>query len=101
MDLQKIHDELCTTVENAYYDAEKKEIVPEIVGYGFDVEAERQKLAMAKEGTDLVIQLQEIEPEVTEASLSEKLFHDVLGEYDSPRLQSQPHQQSGFGLQGH
>ncbi len=86
VDLQKIYDELCTTVENAYYDAEKKEIVPEIVGYGFDVEAERQKLAMAEEGTELVIQLQEIEPEVTEASLSEKLFHDVLGEYDSPHV---------------
>ncbi len=86
VDLQAIYDQLCTNVEDAYYDAEKKEIVPEVVGYGFDVAAMEQKLAMAEEGSDLVIQLEEVLPEVTQASLEEKLFHDVLGEYDSEHV---------------
>ena len=84
VDLQALYEKLCTNVKDAYYDQEKKEIVPEVVGYGFDVAAVSQKLAMADEGSDLVIQLEEILPEVTQASLEEKLFHDVLGAYDSP-----------------
>lgn len=79
VDLDALYDELCTNMADAYYDAEKKEIVEEVEGYGFDLAAAKQQQAMAAEGSTLTLTLQEIDPEVTKASLEEKLFHDVLG----------------------
>lgn len=86
VELDSLYDTLCTNMKDAYYDSEKKEIIPEIVGYGFDLAAAKQQQAMASEGDTLVFQLEVLEPEVTLAELEEKLFHDVLGAYDSPHV---------------
>ena len=60
LDLSSIYQELHTAVADAYYDAEKHEIVPEQVGYGFDLAAANQKIAMAKDGETLRIELEEV-----------------------------------------
>lgn len=78
VDLSALYDQMCTDMADAYYDSEKKEIVDEVVGYGFDLAAAEQQQAMAEEGSDLTITLKEVEPEVTRAELEEKLFNDVL-----------------------
>lgn len=83
VDLDAIYDELCTDMADAYYDKDKKEIVDEVVGYGFDLAAAKQQQDMAKEGTDLSITLAVVEPEVTRAKLEETLFADVLGSADT------------------
>ena len=83
VDLDAIYDELCTDMADAYYDKDKKEIIDEVVGYGFDLAAAKQQQDMAKEGTDLSIALAEVAPEVTRAKLEETLFADVLGSADT------------------
>ena len=84
VDLDALYEEMCTDMADAYYDKDKKEIVDEVEGYGFDLAAAKQKQDMAEEGTDLSITLSAVEPEVTRAKLEETLFHDVLGSSDTP-----------------
>ena len=83
VDLDALYEEMCTDMADAYYDKDKKEIVDEVEGYGFDLAAAKQKQDMAEEGTDLSITLSAVEPEVTRAKLEETLFHDVLGSADT------------------
>lgn len=84
VDVQELYDVYCTPAEDAYYDMESYEIVPHVMGYGFDLEEVTQQVEAAKEGDVLTVTLQEIEPEVTEEKLRESLFADVLASYDSP-----------------
>lgn len=78
LDLTTLYNDLSKEVADAYYDAEKREIVEEKIGYGFDLAAANQKVAMAKDGEVLKIQLEEIQPEITKAHLEEIYFADVL-----------------------
>jgi len=86
VDLDSLYEELCSETKDAYYDAETKEIVPETVGYGFDLAAAKQRQAMAEDGSTLDIEFSTIEPKVTKETLQEKLFSDVIGQYDSPHV---------------
>lgn len=47
VDLQQYYDQFATEMKDAYYDEEKKELVAEKVGFGFDVSYYTQQLAMA------------------------------------------------------
>ena len=71
-------------MKDAYYDEEKKELVAEKVGFGFDVSYYTQQIAMADAGTTITIQAEEMQPEVTLADLEKEYFADVLGSCDSP-----------------
>lgn len=84
VDLQRYYDQFATEMKDAYYDEEKKELVAEKVGFGFDVSYYTQQLAMADPGTKIVIQAEAIQPEVTLAELEKEYFSDVLGSCDSP-----------------
>ena len=84
VDLQQYYDKYCKEMTDAYYDEEKKELVAEKVGFGFDVSYYTQQLAMADPGTKIVIQAEAIQPEVTLADLEKEYFSDVLGSCDSP-----------------
>ena len=84
VDLQQYYDQFATEMKDAYYDEEKKELVAEKVGFGFDVSYYTQQLAMAEPGTKLTIQAEEMQPEVTLADLEKEYFSDVLGSCDSP-----------------
>ena len=84
VDLQQYYDKYCKEMTDAYYDEEKKELVPEVNGYGFDLPYYTQQLAMADPGTKIVIQAEAIQPEVTLAELEKEYFSDVLGSCDSP-----------------
>ena len=84
VDLQRYYDQFATEMKDAYYDEEKKELVAEKVGFGFDVSYYTQQLAMAEPGTKIVIQAEAIQPEVTLADLEKEYFSDVLGSCDSP-----------------
>lgn len=69
---------------DAYYDTETYSIVPEVLGYGFDLDEVTKQVAEAEEGTILLIELKDMPPEMTEEKLKESLFSDDLGSYDSP-----------------
>lgn len=84
VDLQEVYDKVGKSAKDAYFDENTGEIVKEVDGYGFDVAAAQQRVAMAKDGDTLQVELQVIRPDVTKAELDELYFRDVLAEYDSP-----------------
>ena len=84
VDLQQYYDKYCKEMTDAYYDEEKKELVAEVNGYGFDLPYYTQQLAMAKAGDVITIQMEDLVPEVTLESLKKTYFADVLASYDSP-----------------
>ena len=77
-DLTDHHESLSRKVEDAYYDAENHTIVAEIPGFGFDLTAANQKLAMAKPGEQVRIQLEEIPAAVTAEQLTAEMFGTKL-----------------------
>ena len=84
VDLRSIYEQIGKSAEDAYFDEATGEVVAEEAGYGFDVAAAEQRVAMAKDGDVLEVELQVIQPEVTKAELDALYFRDVLSEYDSP-----------------
>ena len=79
-DFNAIAEEYSRESANAYYDPEKDEIIPEVMGVEIDAEAARK----AWESSDIMetveIPIKLIEPEITAESLREVLFHDKLGD---------------------
>ena len=61
-----------------------KTVVKEVVGYGFDLAAANQLLALAEEGSVIEIPLDVMEPEVTAEEYMEKYYPDTLASYNSP-----------------
>jgi vancomycin resistance protein YoaR len=84
VDLDTLYRDMCVEKVDAYYDEETHTIVEESAGYGFDLEAAKQQLALAEEGTVVQIPFGTIEPEVTAAELEEELFGTELSSYSSP-----------------
>ena len=78
VDLTPYYEQYCTEVQNAEYDEETHTITEEVPGYGFDLEEANQKLSTAAAGSTVVIQMEEIEPEVTQLDLSSEMFGTAL-----------------------
>lgn len=83
VDLDTLYREMCVTKVDAYYDEENRVIVEEQAGYGFDLEAARQQIALAEDGTTIRIPFGTIEPEVTKAQLEQEMFGTELSSYSS------------------
>lgn len=82
-DLQSYYSEYCSPPRDAYYDENTHSLVEEVLGYGFDLMAANQQLALAEEGSTIEIPLEVMHPEVTLAELKSTYFSDVLASYDS------------------
>lgn len=78
MDLQPYFDRYCTAVQDAYYDEETHMIVDSVPGYGFDMEKTLQKLDTAAPGSELVIPMTDLEPDVTTQVVEKELFGTEL-----------------------
>lgn len=81
VDLQSYYNEYCTSARNAYYDKSTKSLIPEVVGYGFDLVAVNQQLALAEEGSVIEIPLKELKPDVTLETYKAKYYADTLAQY--------------------
>lgn len=84
VDLQTYYSAYCKPAQDAYYDKASRSLVKEVVGYGFDLMAVNQQIALAEEGTVLEIPLQEIKPRVTAENWKAENFPDTLASYSSP-----------------
>ncbi len=84
VDLQAYYNQYCSSPQDAYYDKETRSLVEEVVGYGFDLMAANQQLALAEEGSTIDIPLEVMTPAVTLKELKSTYFSDVLASYDSP-----------------
>ena len=77
-DFAKLYAEIAVEARNASFD-EKFEIIPEIVGCSFDVDAARKLWDAADIGDEFIIPLQITQPEIDSESLQSMLFRDRLG----------------------
>ena len=80
-DLEALFEEYCTDYVNAAMDTETFEVIPEIYGYTFDLEAATAKLEEAGYGDVVEIPFSLVVPEVNAESLQALLFRDVLASY--------------------
>lgn len=72
-----------TEPKNAWYDEEKRAIVASTEGFGFDVEAAAQQIASAAAGSQIVIELGPLEPEISTEVLEKEMFGTALFETSS------------------
>ena len=84
VDLQAYYSKYCTPAQDAYYDNETHSVIKEVIGYGFDLMAVNQQIALAEEGSVLEVPLQTIQPRITAENWKEENFPDVLATYSSP-----------------
>ena len=83
VDLDTLYRDMCVDKKDAYYDEQTRAIVPEVIGFGFDLEAAKQQLALAEEGTTVQIPFGMIQPEVTAEELDQQMFGEELASYSS------------------
>lgn len=83
VDLQPYYEKYCTPARNAYYNTAEKKMMPEEVGYGFDLVAVNAQIALAEEGSVLEIKLGVMEPTITVEEYNRRNYPDVLGSYQS------------------
>jgi vancomycin resistance protein YoaR len=83
VDLQSYYDKYGKEMKDAYYDETTHKLVSEVKGYGFDVESYTQQLALAEPGTTVVIQMKDMDPQVTLEQLKKEYFSDTLAKFSS------------------
>ena len=81
LDLQAVYDEYYVAPVDASIDPETFDVIPEVYGYGFDIEAAREALENAKYGETVEIPMEMIAPERLGEDMAAVLFRDVLCEY--------------------
>ena len=79
-DFAAIAAEHTKEVANAYYDAEKDEIIPEVKGMEVDVTTAEAQWDAAEPLETIEIPIKLIDPEITAEELKEVLFRDKLGD---------------------
>jgi len=84
--LDSIYNDVYVAVKDAYYDNVSHEIVAEQVGYGFDLTAANQQIAMAADEQQLIVTMSYEQPEVTKADLEAIYFTDVLASFQTGSL---------------
>lgn len=77
---QALFDKYCILPEDAKLDNQLN-IIPEIYGYGFDVDALQKRIDNAKYGETIQLTLKFLMPQVTAEDLSENVLPDILVEY--------------------
>ena len=77
---QELFDRYCTLPEDARLD-QQLNIIPEVYGYGFDVDALQKRIDNAKYGETIQVNLNFLYPDVTTEDLSEDVLPDILIEY--------------------
>lgn len=79
IDIDKIHEEVYTEVQDAYYTKDPFTVYPEVEGVDFDVEAARELLKEDKE--EYVIPLTITKPKVTLDQIGSEAFPDQLATF--------------------
>ncbi len=77
-DFESLFWEIAVLPSDAYY-TETFEVVPEVVGYGFDLDEAKRLWDAAGVGEQVIVPLITVQPEVTAAELEAVLYRDVLG----------------------
>lgn len=79
LDINELHDKVCTEAKNASYDSASGTVTESVNGVEFDVDAAQKLWDAAAVGDTVEIPLKITEPKITTDDLSSKLFKDKLG----------------------
>ena len=82
-DANALFTQFCTLPEDARMDAVTYQVIPEVYGYGFDVQELSRLIHRADYGDTVTISLNFLYPDLTEEDLNVNYFHDVLATYIS------------------
>lgn len=83
VDFEGIYNEHYSAPVDAVMDPETFEVVAEVNGYDFDMEAAKAAFDAAADGATIEISFRILIPETTGSELSAVLFRDVLGTYSA------------------
>ena len=83
-DLSQFRTDQMEEVQDAYYDPETKTFVEGSVGYAFDLAAAQARLDAAAAGSEIVIEMQEVQPVLTAEELEQQMFGTQLELRSSP-----------------
>ncbi len=81
LDLQTLYDQYYTAPVDATIDNKTYDVIPEVYGYGFDLEEANTLLESASYGDTFQLPLEMVEPKLLSSTLEGMLFRDVLCEY--------------------
>ncbi len=81
LDLTAIYTKHCIAPIDASVDANTYQLIEEKYGYGFVISEVEEQIKNAKYGEKLSVSFTKIAPEITLESLTETMFHDVLGTF--------------------
>lgn len=81
-ELKQYYDELCVAPIDAKQESDNK-ITPEVYGYGFNLNDVKELLAKTPYGETVTIELRYLKPNITQESLYNQTFKDILGEDSS------------------
>lgn len=79
IDIEKIHEEVCKEVQDAYYTKDPYVVYPEVEGVSFDIEEAKALLAEDKE--EYVIKLTITKPKITLDQIGDEAFPDRVGTF--------------------
>lgn len=82
--LEEIYALVCTDSADAVLDEKTFEITPEVYGYGFDLPAAQAAMEGCGYGQTLEFPFLPKLPQITQESIENELYGDVLGEYKTP-----------------
>lgn len=83
-ELMAYYNDLCLAPVDARTDPITDQVIPEVYGYGFNLEEIKNQIANAAPGATIVIPLRYLEPNVTKDLINSTRFKDTLGSYHSP-----------------
>ena len=81
VNLEKIYNQICTKVQNAYYEKDPFKVYPEIIGIDFDIDTAENILNDSK--NEYIIPLTITYPEITIDKLEINFFPDLLGYFST------------------
>ena len=81
IDLEEIHARYFLAPQDATVDEETYEVVMEVYGYDFDIDAAAAALEQAQYGDTVTVPMQLIVPEKLGGPIRDVLFRDILAEY--------------------
>lgn len=80
LSIQEVHEAVSGEMQNARYDPETQQIVPEKRGVSFDTVSAQRALTAAAPGETVSVPADIQEPEITAQMLKAVIFQDLLGE---------------------
>lgn len=79
INIEKIHEEVCKEVQDAYYTKDPFTIHPEVKGIDFDLEEAKKILEEDKEQYEITLTI--TEPKVTTSQIGSEAFPDLVGTF--------------------